>query len=196
MLSGKDINIDKDGNLVINGDKHALATQAEIDNIADDLSDLEILVGDISETGVTGSTVAAQIKAVNDTTGDITQTGVTGATVAAQLETLGEEREKTSITPTLENNFSMDHGVITVCNKICYFAPNLYSSATFTVGTTITVGQLPNNCIPKVSLKIACINETADILGVLMISDQGEITYYPKSTNRFFGYVNASFEVN
>lgn len=41
MLSGKDISIDKDGNIILNGDKYPLASQAEIDAVKDDIDDIE-----------------------------------------------------------------------------------------------------------------------------------------------------------
>ena len=61
MLSGKDITIDKDGSIILNGDKYPLASQAEIDAIKDDINDIDDTIGDITQTGVTGASVAAQI---------------------------------------------------------------------------------------------------------------------------------------
>ena len=61
MLSGKDITIDKDGSIILNGDKYPLASQAEIDAIKDDIDDIGDTIGDITQTGVTGADVAGQI---------------------------------------------------------------------------------------------------------------------------------------
>lgn len=61
MITNKDISIDKDGSIILNGDKYPLASQAEIEDVKDDVSALETLVGDISQTGITGNTVAAQL---------------------------------------------------------------------------------------------------------------------------------------
>ena len=64
MITNKDISIDKDGNIILNGDKYPLASQAEIDAVKDDIDDLGDTVGDITQTGVTGATVAAQLGAL------------------------------------------------------------------------------------------------------------------------------------
>jgi hypothetical protein len=61
MLSGKDITIDKDGSIILNGDKYPLASQAEIDAVKGDIDYLGDTIGDITQTGVTGADVAAQI---------------------------------------------------------------------------------------------------------------------------------------
>ena len=195
MITNKDIRVEN-GSLIINGDPYPLDGHSPeaIMQIVEDNSDTTPT--EDSTAPITSGGVFAADKAISDTIGDITQTGVTGADVASQIAELGDKTVKTSISPTLSSNIAMDHGVITVCDGVCYFAPNFYSSDEVTIGTVVTVGQLPNNCIPKVSLKIPCINETADILGVLIISYQGAITYYPKISNRFFGYVNSCFEVN
>ena len=111
MITNKDIRVEN-GSLILNGDPYPLDGQSPetIMQIVEDNSDttptensdapitsggvftadkdITDTIGDITQTGVTGATVAAQIKAVNDTTGDITQTGVTGATVAAQIAEL------------------------------------------------------------------------------------------------------------
>ena len=59
MITNKDISIDKDGSIILNGDKYPLASQAEIDDIGD-------TIGDITQTGITGVSVAAQLEALDD----------------------------------------------------------------------------------------------------------------------------------
>jgi len=58
MITNKDIRVEN-GNIVINGDKYPLASQAEIDAVKGD-------IGDLTQTGITGATVAAQLAAVNN----------------------------------------------------------------------------------------------------------------------------------
>ena len=65
MITNKDISIDKNGRIILNGDKYPLASQAEIDAVKDDIDDLDDKIGDITQTGVTGDTVAAQILQLN-----------------------------------------------------------------------------------------------------------------------------------
>ena len=64
MITNKDIRVEN-GNIVINGDKNPLASQAEIDVLKDDIDDLDNKIGDITQTGVTGDTVAEQIGELN-----------------------------------------------------------------------------------------------------------------------------------
>jgi hypothetical protein len=63
MITNKDIRVEN-GNIVINGDKYPLASQAEIDAVKDDIDDLGDTIGDITQTGITGATVAAQLATV------------------------------------------------------------------------------------------------------------------------------------
>lgn len=48
-------------------------------------------IGDLTATGVTGASAAAQIGALNTTIGDLSQTGLTGDSVAEQLSTAREQ---------------------------------------------------------------------------------------------------------
>lgn len=66
MLSGKDIYIDKEGNIHLNGDVYKLASQTEIDAVKEDIDDLGDTIGDITQTGVTGASVAAQLEELGD----------------------------------------------------------------------------------------------------------------------------------
>lgn len=102
---------------------------------------------------------------------------------------------KTSITPTLNSGFAMDNGSITISNKVCYFAPNFFYNSNFTVGTAVNVGTLPSNCKPKTGIRIAALSGTAELLGVILIDTGGAIKYYPAHISRYFGYVQACFEV-
>ena len=75
MITNKDIRVEN-GFLIINGDKYPIASQAEIDAVKDDIDDLGDTIGDITQTGVTGATVAAQIAALE--TGAIKVAAVSG----------------------------------------------------------------------------------------------------------------------
>ena len=87
MITNKDIRVEN-GNLVLNGDKYPLDGQspAAIMQIVEDNSDTTPTEN--STAPVTSGGVYTADKAISDTIGDITQTGVTGASVAAQLDTL------------------------------------------------------------------------------------------------------------
>ena len=80
MLTNKDIRVEN-GNIVINGDKFPLDGQSPetIMEIVEDNSDT---------TPTENSTAPVTSGGLYNTIGDITQTGVTGASVAAQLDTL------------------------------------------------------------------------------------------------------------
>lgn len=83
MITNKDISIDKDGNIILNGDKHHLASQAEIDKVKDDIDELGNTIGDITQTGVTGSSVAAQLETVGDQLEELTANNVIGIDISA-----------------------------------------------------------------------------------------------------------------
>ena len=87
MITNKDIRVEN-GNLVLNGDKYPLDGQSPetIMQIVEDNSDTTPTEN--STAPITSGGVFAADKDITDTIGDITQTGVTGATVAAQLEKL------------------------------------------------------------------------------------------------------------
>ena len=86
MITNKDIRVEN-GNLVLNGDKYPLDGQSPeaIMQIVEDNSD------STPTAESTAPVTSAGIKTYVDTAiGDLTQTGVTGADVAAQLEALGD----------------------------------------------------------------------------------------------------------
>ena len=89
MITNKDIRVDN-GNLILNGDKYPLDGQSPeaIMQIVEDNSDSTPTEN--STAPITSGGVFAADKDINDTIGDITQTGVSGATVAAQIETLNK----------------------------------------------------------------------------------------------------------
>ena len=66
MITNKDISIDKGGSIILNGDKYPLASQAEVDAVKDDIDDIGDTIGDITQTGITGASVAAQLEALDD----------------------------------------------------------------------------------------------------------------------------------
>ena len=88
MLTNKDIRVEN-GNIVINGDKYPLDGQSPetIMEIVEDNSDTTPTEN--STKPVKSGGVYTAIGAVDTKIGDLTQTGVTGASVAAQLEAVG-----------------------------------------------------------------------------------------------------------
>ena len=107
MITNKDIRVDN-GNLVINGDKYPLDGQSPetIMQIVEDNSDTTPTEN--SDVPVTSGGVFAADKDITDTIGDLTQTGVTGATVAAQLASLASNIKFKDVTidPTTEGHTS------------------------------------------------------------------------------------------
>ena len=89
MITNKDIRVEN-GSLIINGDPYPLDGQSPeaIMKIVEDNSDTTPTEN--SEAPITSGGVFTADKDITDTIGDITQTGVTGASVAAQLGVLGE----------------------------------------------------------------------------------------------------------
>lgn len=87
MITNKDIRVEN-GSLIINGDPYPLDGQSPeaIMKIVKDNSDTTPTEN--SDAPITSGGVYAADKAISDTIGDITQTGVTGASVAAQLTEL------------------------------------------------------------------------------------------------------------
>ena len=158
-----------------------------------------IEAGDFEATGEVKDGHGNKLADVVAEIGDLSQTGLTGDSVAEQLGSaktyVDNAVAKTSITPTLNSGFAMDNGSITISNKVCYFAPNFYYNSNFTVGTAVDVGTLPSNCKPKTGIRIAALSGTAELLGVIMIDTGGGIKYYPAHISRYFGYVQACFEV-
>ena len=88
MITNKDIRVEN-GSLIINGDSYPLDGQSPeaIMQIVEDNSDTTPTEN--STAPITSGGVFTSDKAISDTIGDITQTGVTGATVAAQIAVLG-----------------------------------------------------------------------------------------------------------
>lgn len=87
MLTNKDIRVEN-GNIILNGDKYPLDGQSPeaIMAIVEDNSDTTPTEN--SDAPITSGGVFAADKDISDTIGDITETGVTGANVAAQIATL------------------------------------------------------------------------------------------------------------
>lgn len=85
MITNKDIRVEN-GNLVLNGDKYPLDGQSPA-------TIMEIVSENSDTTPTENSTAPITSGGVYNTIGDLTQTGVTGASVAAQLETLEDQIE-------------------------------------------------------------------------------------------------------
>lgn len=90
MITNKDVRVEN-GNLILNGDKYPLDGQSPeaIMQIVEDNSDSTPTEN--STAPVTSGGVFAADKDITDTIGDITQSGVTGATVAAQISKLADD---------------------------------------------------------------------------------------------------------
>jgi len=69
MITGKDITIDKDGSIILNGDKYPLASQAEIDAVKGDIDEIEDNIGDITQTAITGASIADQLGVIGEILG-------------------------------------------------------------------------------------------------------------------------------
>jgi len=87
MITNKDIRVEN-GSLILNGDKYPLDGQSPeaIMQIVKDNSDTTPTEN--SDAPVTSGGVFAADKEISDIIGDITQTGVAGASVAAQIKEL------------------------------------------------------------------------------------------------------------
>lgn len=101
MITNKDVRVEN-GNLVLNGDKYPLDGQSPeaIMDIVEDNSDTTPT--EDSTAPITSGGVFAADKNIIDTIGDITQTGITGASVAAQISALDTDKKVKYIT--LDNN--------------------------------------------------------------------------------------------
>ena len=75
MITNKDIRVEN-GNLVLNGDKYPLASQAEIDDLGD-------TIGDITQTGLTGDSVAEQLDTAREQLAELTANILTGIDISA-----------------------------------------------------------------------------------------------------------------
>jgi hypothetical protein len=82
MITNKDIRVEH-GNLVLNGDKYPLASQAEIDVVKGDIDDLGDTIGDITQTGITGASVAEQLETVGDQIAELTANTLAGIDISA-----------------------------------------------------------------------------------------------------------------
>ena len=89
MLTNKDIRVEN-GNIVINGDKYPLDGQSPeaIMQIVEDNSDTTPTEN--SKAPITSGGVFTANKDISNTIGDLSQTDITGASVAAQLGVIGE----------------------------------------------------------------------------------------------------------
>ena len=88
MITNKDIRVEN-GSLILNGDPYPLDGQSPeaIMQIVEDNSDTTPTEN--SDAPITSGGVFTANKTISDIIGDITQTGITGASVAAQLTQLG-----------------------------------------------------------------------------------------------------------
>lgn len=59
MISGKDITIDKEGSIILNGDKYPLASQAEIDAVKGDIDDIEAKLEELTAITLTGIDISS-----------------------------------------------------------------------------------------------------------------------------------------
>ena len=97
MITNKDIRVEN-GSLILNGDPYPLDGQSPeaIMQIVEDNSDT--IPTENSDAPITSGGVFTANKTISDTIGDLTQTGITGASVAAQLEEVGHQLEELTAT--------------------------------------------------------------------------------------------------
>ena len=107
MITNKDIRVEN-GSLILNGDPYPLDGQSPetIMQIVEDNSDTTPTEN--STAPITSGGVFTADKAISDTIGDITQTGITGASVAAQLEAISDSLDlvNVSLTSALPTGFT------------------------------------------------------------------------------------------
>ena len=118
MITNKDIRVEN-GFLIINGDKFPLDGQSPetIMEIVEDNSDSTPTEN--STAPVTSGGVYTALDTINDTIGDITQTGLTGDSVAEQLKDLNDDLVLERFTPTLASAL----GTPTHFDHNCFYNP-------------------------------------------------------------------------
>lgn len=157
MITNKDIRVEN-GFLIINGDKYPLDGQSPeaIMQIVEDNSDSTPTEN--SEAPVTSGGVYTAIGAVDTKIGDLTQTGVTGADVAAQIKKLSDDLVLESFTPTLASAV----GTPTYFDNNCFYNPKtkqvhiqvmIYSAEGLIPTNSGTIFTIPEKYRPAANLQ-------------------------------------------
>ena len=177
MLTNKDIRVEN-GNIVINGDKYPLDGQSPEAIIA-----IIEAACDTTPTAESSAPVtSAGIKTYVDTAiGDLTQTGVTGADVAAQIETIGNKVDDLeSITAYTVDDITDKHSSITInelslrkCGKIATLGINFSVSASIPVYTMLF--KLPSGILSYGRIDATGVFTTKALQATLGITSTGEV---------------------
>lgn len=120
--------------------------------------------------------------------GDLSQTGLTGDSVAAQLETVGNQIEEKSGVITLNSGWAFDQGVVNNVKKvgnIAWISSYIYSTVALTRDTTYEIGTLPEGFRPEKEYKCPLYQGagTGALRGILNIRTTGKIEYRSVDSN-------------
>ena len=150
MITNKDIRVEN-GFLIINGDKFPLDGQSPetIMEIVEDNSDTTPTEN--STAPITSGGVFAADKDISDTIGDITQTGITGASVAAQLAKLGETKVGDITVDSAQTGATKATSVRQYGNVVTI--QGFISNLTLSSGN-VTIGTLSGVDKPPISLRL------------------------------------------
>ena len=186
MITNKDIRVEN-GFLIINGDKHPLDGQSPetIMQIVEDNSDTTPTEN--SDAPITSGGVFAADKDITDTIGDLTQTGVTGASVAAQLEELVNVKTGTFTLDDTQSGANKNSLYIRQVGKVVT-VQGYISGLTLTASTSVTIGVVSGVNLPSTELRLTANQTTAaytmgDVIYVYMNNTTGAISILPKTTN-------------
>lgn len=192
MITNKDVRVEN-GNLVLNGDKFPLDGQSPeaIMQIVEDNSDT---------TPTENSDAPITSGGVYTTIGDITQTGITGVDVAAQLGALYDEIEVKTDVITLNTGWSFDPGSVNTVKKvgsIAWLSSNIFSDSALTADTLYDVGTLPAGFIPSKDHIIPIYGTDSSTLnGVITIKNNGKINYKAVNTGRYAIYTTIMYPLS
>lgn len=122
-------------------------------NILKDMAksaDVDAEIGDLSQTGLTGDSVADQLGAAKGEIGDLSQTTVTGDTVAAQLKSI----KKTITYNKVPDSFiTLQSGISIVTNQLYKQGNHIFGWITFGFSaqtpTALTLGVLNSGYRPN-----------------------------------------------
>ena len=180
MITNKDIRVEN-GYLIINGNKYPLDGQSPeaIMQIVEDNSDTTPTEN--SDAPITSGGTFTAIKGVSDTIGDITQTGVTGSTVAAQLETIGDNVDAlNTITAYTVSDITDVHSSITInelsirkIGKIVTLGINFSVSASISVFTMLF--KLPSGIKSFGRTDSIGVFTTKALQATLSVTSNGEV---------------------
>ena len=179
MLTNKDIRVEN-GNLILNGDKFPLDGQSPeaIMEIVEDNSDT---------TPTENSTAPVTSGGIYNTIGDLTQTGVTGASVAAQIKELITVKSGSFTLDETQSGANKNSFQIRQVGKVVT-VQGYISGLTLTAGTNTAIGIISGVSLPSTELRLIANQTTAayamgNIIYVYMNNTTGAISLTPKTTD-------------